>query len=142
RAVQPVGGDRAVRHVGGAVDAEDLFFIQAFEQVAQAIDRDLVGHDQYALAAVFAHDGVDHAAQAQDDIAPAFATGRAEIELADVDALLVEFRVLLADAMNGQAVEDAEFLFPQAFVANPGLQVVFDAGSVDDAARRGPGPLI
>src|SRR5690606_38429481 len=114
--IELVGGHAAVGHVALAVDFEHALLVHAFEQVAHAGDDHLMADDQHALAAVAAGDGVEHAAQPQDDVAPAFAAGRAEIELAHVHALLVQFRILELDAGNGEPVDDAELLFPQAFV--------------------------
>ena len=95
-----------------------------FQQVAEAIDDDLVADDQHPFAPVFAGDGVEHAAQAQDDVAPAFAARWAEIKFTDVLALFVQFRVLAGDAVHGQAVENAEFLFAQALVGHHGGEAV------------------
>ena len=92
--------------------------VEALEQVAEAVDDDLVGDDEHALAAVLARHRVEEAAQAQDHVAPAFAAGRPEIELADVQALLGELGVLGADAERGQPVEDAELLLAQPLVAS------------------------
>ncbi|MNM59761.1 hypothetical protein D3C81_710220 [compost metagenome] len=39
-------------------------------------------------------------------------------------ALRVQFRVFAGDAVHGQAVEDAEFLFAQALVGHHGIQAV------------------
>ena len=103
---------------------EDLLLVEALEQVAQAVDDDLVGDDQHALAPVLARQHVDHAAQAQDHVAPALAAGRPEIELADVRALLGELRVLGADAERRQPVEDAELLLAQPLVADAGRRRV------------------
>ena len=59
--------------------------------------------DQHALAAVLARQHVEHAAQAQDHVAPALAAGRPKIELADVRALLGELGILGADAERASA---------------------------------------
>ena len=72
--------------------------------------------DEHALARIVARDGIDHAAQAQNDVAPAFAAGRAKIKLADVLALLVQVGIALRDAVDGEAVKDAEFFLAQALV--------------------------
>ena len=82
------------------------------------------GAGKIAVAAVFACQHVEEAAQAQDHVAPALAAGRTEIELAHVQALLGEVRVLGADAERRQPVEDAELLLAQALVANAGDRLV------------------
>ena len=102
------------------------------QEVAETVHDHLVRHDQHAFAAVLAHDGVEQAAQAQDHVAPAFAARRTEIELADVAALLVQFRVFMGDADRCQAVKDAKFFFAQALV---GLHGVRTAHAVQHDAR-------
>ena len=87
RRVELIRGDAAVRHIGRAVDLEDLLLVHALQQVAEAVDDDLVADDEHAFASILAADGIDHAAQAQDDIAPALAAGRAEIEPSSVTSL-------------------------------------------------------
>ena len=94
------------------------------EQVAEAIDRDLVRNDQHALAAEVALERIHHAAQAQDHVAPAFAARWPEVEFADVAALLVQVGEVVGDAVRGQAVEHAEFLFAQALVGAHAQQAV------------------
>ena len=94
--------------------------VEPLEQVAQAVDDHLVGDDEDAVAAVLARQHVEEAAQAQDHVAPALAAGRAEVELADVQALLGELGVLGADAERRQPVEDAELLLAQPLVADAG----------------------
>ena len=111
-------------------------FRHALEQVAQAIDGHLMADDQYALAPVLARDRVEHAAQPQDHVAPAFAARWAEIELADVRALLGEIRIFLADAEFGQPVERAEFLLAQALVALDRQRSRIAAGRVEQQPRR------
>ena len=56
------------------------------------------------------------AAQAQDDVAPAFAARRPEIELADMSELLGQLGELGTDAGAGEAVENAELLLAQSLV--------------------------
>ena len=113
--------------------------VEPLEQVAQAVDDHLVGDDQHAVAAVLARQHVEQAAQAQDHVAPALAAGRAEVELADVQALLGELGVLGADAERRQPVEDAELLLAQALVAHAGDRRRRRARRRRGAARRGRG---
>src|SRR5215210_5922614 len=78
-----VSRDRAVGDLLRAIDGEYLFFGHPLEKVAKAEHCDLMSDDQDALAPVVARDRINDAAQAQDHIAPAFAAGRAMIELAE-----------------------------------------------------------
>ena len=64
-------------------------------------------------------DGVEHRAQAQDDVGPALAAGRAMVEFAEAAAVRGFFGEAFADADGGQAVEDAEFALAQALVDDP-----------------------
>jgi hypothetical protein len=137
RGVEGIRSDGAVRHVAGAVLREDRRLVHPLQQVAEAIDDDLVRHDQHALARILARHCVEDAAQAQDDVAPALAAGRAEIEFADVVALLMKLGIFLGDAAHGQAVEDAELLFAQAFVGMDGQQLVAVQALHQDVGRLG-----
>jgi len=108
--------DAAVRNVGLPIQRQDLRFRQTFEEVAKTVHDHLVRDDQHALSAVFAGHRVEHAAQPQDDVAPALAAGRTKIELADVAALLAQRRIGAGDARHGHPVQDAELLFAEPLI--------------------------
>ena len=91
-------------------------FVQPFEQITQAVHDDLMRNDDDAPLRIIAAQHFDETAQAQDDVAPALAARRTEIELADQTPLFGEFRKFVDDAALGEAVEDAEFFFAQTLV--------------------------
>jgi hypothetical protein len=78
--------------------SEFCFLIHVFEQIAEAVDDHLMADDQYAFARILARDRVEHIAQSQDHVAPAFAAGWTEIELSDMLALLMQLGMFLRDA--------------------------------------------
>ena len=94
----------------------DLRLIEPLEEVAQTVDDHLMDDHQDALLAVLASQHLVETAQTQDDIAPAFAARRPEIELADMSELLGQFGELGTDAGTGEAVENAELLLAQSLV--------------------------
>ncbi len=119
------------------VEREHLRLVEAVEQIAQAVDDHLVADDEDAIAPIFARQHVEKAAQAQDHVAPAFAAGRAKVELADVRPLLGELGIPGADAERRQPVEDAELLFAQPLVADAGDGADVAVGLVSVRAQCG-----
>ena len=71
---------------------------QLLEDVAHAQHDDLVGDDDDALVGIMEVDRVERRAQAQDDVGPALAAGRAVVEFAHLGAVRGFLGILLADA--------------------------------------------
>jgi hypothetical protein len=71
-----------------------------------------MSHDQHALLAIVLED----APEPQDDVAPAFAGGGPEVELAELLTHNGQLGMALLDAQSRQPAEDAEFFFPQPLV--------------------------
>src|SRR5436190_1055581 len=106
----------AIDDVALAVDRQDLRLVELLEDVAKAQDDDLVADDQDAAVGMMKADRVERAPEAQDDVGPALAAGRSEIEFAEARAMIGEVGMALADAARGQPVEDAELALAQALV--------------------------
>lgn len=105
-----------IGHVALAIDAEDRRLVEAFDDVPETVDDDLMRDDEDASIRVIDLDFIEHAAQSQDDIAPRFAAGRPEVKLANRSALRGEIGKSGADAANRITVEHAEFLFAKPLV--------------------------
>ena len=69
--------DAAIDDVARLVDRQDLRLVHLLEDVAQAQHHDLVADDQHPPVGMVEADRVERAAQAQDDVGPALAAGRA-----------------------------------------------------------------
>src|SRR5689334_3244483 len=114
--VEFVRSDGTVGYLFLFIDSQNLLFRHSLQQITKAVDGDLVGEDEYALAAVVAREGVNHTAEAQDDVAPAFAPWRPVIELAERRARFSQIRIFLLYAEASQTIKNAKLLFAQALV--------------------------
>ena len=97
---------------------------------------------QHPFAPVFARQHVYDGAQAQDDIAPAFAARRTVVELAQQPPQFGLLRVLLDDACVGQPVQNAELPLPQTFIHRQSLFVLKQPGTFHRDLRRLAGAFV
>src|SRR2546423_13124816 len=79
-----------------------------------------MGDDEHALAPILARDRINHAAQAQDHVAPTLAAGRTVVELAECLAESELFGETFAYAILRQTIKDAELFFTQPLVVDEG----------------------
>lgn len=79
-----VDGDGTIRHVASAIDFQQAFFPEAFEQVSKAQHHYLVRNKEYPLTAVIEPEVLQNATQPERYIAPAFAAGRPIIKFAQI----------------------------------------------------------
>ena len=87
-----------------------------FDDIAEHEDDDFVRDHEHVLAAVLTRDAVERAPDAQRDIAPALAAGRAMVELADPAPCFGLLGVLRGDPGFRQPIEHAELTLAQPLV--------------------------
>src|SRR4051812_33158183 len=98
--------------------------------------------DQYPSPAMVEADGIERAAQAEDDVAPALARRRTVVELTEQAAELRLIRKFLLDAAPGQAVEHAEFLLAQPFIDEEVTHIHMQPAAGLDDLRGSPGAQV
>jgi hypothetical protein len=75
-----------------------------------------MGDYQYPFAAVVQAGRIEHTAEPKNDIAPALAGRRPEVELAEQGARCGMLGKTLLNSETRKPVEDAELLFPEPLV--------------------------
>jgi hypothetical protein len=112
------------------------------EYVAHAEHDNRVADDENALAAMFTRDHLGRAAQAENDVAPAFSSGRAVIELAEQAAGLGLVGVDVLDSDGGEPVENAKLLLAKPLVDHERVGIFVDLGGLDDETGGMPRPQV
>lgn len=140
--VQNVFRDGAVCDISLRVDGEDACLVQSFQKITHAQNDDLMRHDQHASPSVMQTDGVEHAPQPKDDVAPAFSRRRPEVKFSDQLPRGRQFGMPLFDAELRQPIEDPEFLLAQAFVDHQLLELRCQPSLGADQVRRTPRALV
>src|SRR5665811_1918727 len=126
--------DGTVRDIGFLVNGKQLRFREVLEYVAHAEHDDRVADDENALAAVLTRDHLGRAAQPEDDVAPAFSSGRAVVELAEEAAELGLIGVDVLDPEGGEPVENSKLLFAEPFVDHERVGILVESRCLDDEA--------
>ena len=140
--IKLIGCNRTVGDFLSPVDLQNLILAHALQEIAHAQHDDRMADDQNTLATIITRNGVDHAAQPQDHIAPTLAAWRTMVELAQNTPELGLIRKLLSDTKTGQAIKDTELLLAQALVADKGQVVKRKSGTIADDLGGCPCPHI